>query len=162
MYWRLSRADFWRLNGEGNKALLKGMAERGEAPGLLLYVEGKPAGWCSIGPRQQYPALERSTTLKRVDDTPVWSIVCFFVYKTFRRKGVSADLLRGAIAYAAQHGATVIEGYPIDLAHPRHAGKRLTGPSGYMGIASVFQEVGFVEVGRASESQLIMRYTVRS
>ena len=40
------------------------------------------------------------------------------------------------------------------------AGKSLTGYSGFTGIASVFREVGFVEVGRASETQLIMRYTI--
>ncbi len=45
---------------------------------------------------------------------------------------------------------------------PKLAGQKLTGCSGYMGIASVFREIGFVEAGRASETQLIMRYTVQS
>jgi hypothetical protein len=36
----------------------------------------------------------------------------------------------------------------------------LTSYAGYMGIASVFRDVGFVEAGHASETQLIMRYTI--
>jgi hypothetical protein len=31
-----------------------------------------------------------------------------------------------------------------------------------MGIASAFQAVGFVEVGRASKTQLIMRYAIET
>ncbi len=38
--------------------------------------------------------------------------------------------------------------------------ENLTGYSGFTGIFSVFRDAGFVEVGRASETQLIMRYTM--
>jgi hypothetical protein len=70
------------------------------------------------------------------------------------------SLLRGAVGYAASQGAQIVEGYPIDMQAPRLAGQKLTGYSGYMGIASAFRVVGFCEVGRASETQLIMRYYV--
>ncbi len=42
------------------------------------------------------------------------------------------------------------------------AGQTLTGFSGFMGIASVFKQAGFVQVGQASETQLIMRYTANN
>ncbi|CUS04893.2 protein of unknown function [Candidatus Promineifilum breve] len=42
----------------------------------------------------------------------------------------------------------IIEGYPIDMQTSLLEGKKLTGYSGFMGIASVYREVGFVEVGR--------------
>ena len=160
MNWRLKRSVYKELDGEGRKAEMRHLTHADHAPGVLAYHDGIPAGWCSIGPREAFAALETSRILKRVDDQPVWSIVCFYVAKTARRSGLMAALLRGAVDYARQQGARIVEGYPIDLKTPLLAGQKLTGYSGYMGIASVFREAGFVEVGRASETQLIMRCTI--
>lgn len=162
MFWRLDRRDFKKLKGEGTKAVLKEMTCRDEVPGLLAYAGGKPAGWCSVGPRQDYAALENSRILRRVDDLPVWSVVCFFVARPYRNQGVMTALLNGAIEFARGKGAIVIEGYPVDTETGLIAGKTLTGFSGYMGIASVFREAGFVEVQQASETQRIMRYTIET
>jgi len=161
MWWRLSRSEYKRGQGEGNKTALKEMTLGNRVPGLLAYAGGRPAGWCSIGPREQFAALEGSRTLTRVDDQAVWSIVCFFVVRPFRRRGLLAELVRGAVRYAQEQGAHIVEAYPIDTQTPKLAGKKLTGVGGYMGIASTFQALGFVEVGRASETQLIMRYTIQ-
>ena len=160
MFWRLKRAEFSKMKGEDRKAILQELTSKNQVAGVLAYVDGKPIGWCSIGPREEYAALENSRILKRVDDRPVWSIVCFFVAKGFRKKGIMSALLRGAVRYAEEQGVRVIEGYPIDMNTQKLAGKTLTGYSGYMGIVSVFQEAGFVKVGEASETQLIMRYVV--
>jgi GNAT superfamily N-acetyltransferase len=158
MFWRLERADFQKMKGEGNKAVLKDMVDRNKVAGLLAYRDGQPIGWCSIGPRNEFAALEKSRILKRIDDTPVWSIVCFFVAKPFRKTGVMSQLIRGAVRYAIEQGAQIVEGYPIDMQSHKLAGQTLNGYSGYMGIASVFREAGFEQVGEASETQLIMRY----
>ena len=160
MFWRLDRGDFKKLRGEGTKEILKQMAEKKQEPGLITYVDGKPAGWCSIGPRENYVALENSRILKRVDDKPVWSIVCFFVDKSARKQGLMTEMLRGAVSHAKKHGAKFVEGYPIDMQTEKLVGQKLNSYAGYMGIASAFREVGFVEVGRASETQLIMRYNI--
>jgi GNAT superfamily N-acetyltransferase len=161
MFWRLKRAEYSRLRGDGTKALLKEMTCNNEVPGLLAYMADQPIGWCSVGPREKYASLERSRTLKRIDDRPVWSIVCFFVARPYRQKGVLTKLLHGAITYAKQQGAGIIEGYPVDLQSQKLAGQSLHGCSGYMGIASVFSAAGFVKVREASKTQVIMRYVVR-
>lgn len=160
MFWRLERAHFKREKGEGTKAELHHLVHTGPPPGLLAYVDGTAAGWCSLGPREGFKALENSRILKRVDSATVWSIACFFVAKPFRGQGLMEALLRGAVDYAAEQGAMIIEGYPLDLDTPQLTGQKLTSYAGYMGIASAYRAVGFVEVGRASETQLIMRYTV--
>jgi GNAT superfamily N-acetyltransferase len=162
MFWRLERAAFMSLKGDGNKAALQSMVLKNQVPGLLAYVDGQAVGWCSVGPRQDFAALESSRMLKRVDDKPVWSIVCFFVAKPFRKQRVLGRLLAGALAYAREHGAEVVEGYPIDMQTYKLSGQKLTGYSGYMGIASVFRAQGFVQVGHASETQLIMRCELKA
>ena len=161
MFWRLDRADFKKMKGDGTKAVFREMTMNNDVAGVLAYVDAQPIGWCSIGPRKDYSALENSRILKRIDSTPVWSIVCFFVARSFRNKGVMSALLRGAVKYAIHQGAQVIEGYPIDMQTHKLAGQTLNSYAGYMGIASIFRAAGFVQVAEASETQLIMRYTVK-
>lgn len=161
MNWRMERALFKRLKGDGTKASLEALTRGGDEPGLLAYIKNQPVGWCAIGPRESYAALENSRILKRVDDAPVWSIVCFYVSRPARRQGVMKALLGGAVRYAKRHGAQLVEAYPIDMQSSKLAGQTLNGYGGYMGVASIFREAGFAEVGRASETQLILRYKIR-
>lgn len=155
MWWRLKRREFETQQGEGNKQAMKTIVGSGVVPGILLYENGEPVGWCSVAPREQYGALERSPVLKRVDDAPVWSIVCFFVGKDHRNRGVARQLIRSAIEYVRSHGGKVIEAYPTQ---PKK--ERLPPVSSFMGIPSLYAKEGFVEVSRPSPSRVIMRYYI--
>lgn len=159
MFWRMRRSNFARTSAEDRKASLKALVLAGQPPGLLAYLGDKPIGWCSLAPRYEYLALEYSRTIRPVDDYPVWSITCFFIARPYRRQGVMKALLQGTLEYARSQGAQIVEAYPTDTHSPRLAGKKLTGYSGYMGIVSAFRTAGFVDAGRVSETQLIMRYT---
>jgi len=113
MYWRVKREDCHRQFGEGNKLAFKRIVDSGKVPGILAYLDRQPVGWCSIAPREQFSVLDRSLTLKRIDDQPVWSIVCFFVAKAYRRRGLTSILIQAAIEYARACGAEIIEAYPL-------------------------------------------------
>lgn len=156
MWWRLSRSEFEQGKGKKNKAALKKIAKSGEAPGILAYAERKPVAWCSIGPRETFPALESSRVLKRVDDKPVWSIVCLFIDREFRKKGVSVAILRAAIDYVKKKGGKIVEGYPIEP-------KKGRWPDAFVwtGVTSAYLKAGFREVHRGSPSRPIMRYFVK-
>jgi len=153
MWWRVQAADWGRQRGVGNREGLRALVDSGEAPGLLAYVDDTPAGWVAVGPREAFPRLGRSRILKRVDDQPVWSVVCFFVAKSWRRRGVTEQLLDAAVAYAREHGATVVEGYPVE---PKTA--EMPAVYAFTGLASAFRKAGFVEVARRSQTRPIMRY----
>ncbi len=133
----------------------KEIIERGEVPGLIAYFKDEPIAWCSVAPRDTFQVLEKSRILKRIDNKPVWSIVCFFVSKPFRRKGVSLNMIKAAVEYAQSEGARIIEGYPID---PKK--KNTPDVFVYTGLFSAFKKVGFMEVCRRSETRPIMRYYV--
>jgi len=154
MWPRLRRKEFGANSGAENKEAMRGAVDRGEEPGLLAYSGGEPVGWVALAPREGYALLEHSRTLKRVDDQPVWSIVCFVVDKRVRGRGMMAKLLSAAVEHARRHGATIVEGYPVE---PKGA---LSGYSGYTGIVSTFRKAGFVEVARRSQRQPIMRYYI--
>jgi GNAT superfamily N-acetyltransferase len=153
MWWKGTRSEFERHKGDANKEALRAIVENGRTPGLLAYIEGTPIAWCAIEPRSAYPTLERSRTLKPVDDQPVWSVTCFFVARPFRRKGLTVALLQNAISYAATQGARIIEGYPVE---PRT--DRMPDAFAWTGTAAAFRAAGFEEVLRRSETRPIMRY----
>lgn len=155
MWWRVTRSQFAKQKGAGNRRALKKLVESGEVPGLLAYADGEPIGWCSVAPRETYPVLERSRTLKRVDDAPVWSVACFFVAKPYRRKGVTVELLRAAVEYARKHSARHIEGYPVEPMKDA-----MPDVFAWTGLASAFRKAGFVEVLRRSKGRPIMRHDV--
>jgi GNAT superfamily N-acetyltransferase len=134
---------------------MKGIVESGAIPGILAYREGEPVGWCSVALRESYGSLERSPVLKRLDDLPVWSLVCFFVEKGHRDKGVAEALIRAAVAYVREQGGQVIEAYPTPA-----RGKWLPPVSSFMGTPAMFQRAGFVECARPSKSRVIMRFYI--
>src|SRR5688500_13829191 len=70
--------EFRGWSVEERKGLLRSRVDAGEVPGLLAYADEQPVGWCGLGPRAEFPMLQRSPTLKPVDALPVWSTVCFF------------------------------------------------------------------------------------
>ena len=155
MWWRLNRSEFLKQRGEENKMALKRIVDSGEIPGILAYANGEPIAWCSVAPRESYSTLERSRVLRKVDDKPVWSIVCFFVAKQFRHKGVTVALLKAAIEHVKKRGGKILEGYPVE---PKKG--YTPDPFAYTGLASAFRKAGFVEVLHRSETRPIMRYVI--
>ncbi|MEA2077473.1 MAG: GNAT family N-acetyltransferase, partial [Candidatus Marinimicrobia bacterium] len=114
MYWRIQRKDFDAQRGEKNKTAMKAIIDNGEVPGILAYHDNKPIAWCSLAPRKNFSVLSRSRILKPVDEQPVWSVVCLFIQKSYRRKGVSTAILNAGCDYARSQGAQIIEGYPVE------------------------------------------------
>lgn len=154
MWFRQRRTESEKSTKAQNKAALKRIVDSGRPPGLITYVDGVPAGWVSLDPRERYPMLIYGRVWKPLDDTPVWSIVCFVVGKDFRRQGMMSRLLQAAIDYARDSGAKTLEAYPIE------PGEQLTGFDGFTGIASVFERAGFREAGRMSNGRPVVRLEV--
>lgn len=156
MYWRLTRPEWTKGQGERNRRAMRKIVAAGPAPGLLAYADGRAVGWCAVAPRSSFSTLERSRILKPVDDRPVWSITCFFVARDFRRHGLTAKLIRAAAAHARKHGAALIEGYPVE---PRKGS--MPDVFAFTGLASAFRTAGFGEAVRRSETRPIMRLALR-
>jgi GNAT superfamily N-acetyltransferase len=147
MYWRLRSKDFALTGADKNRAGLRAltdaaMAHAGPAPGLVGYRDGRAVGWVSLAPRSDYERLERSTTLRPIDDRPVWSVVCFVVSRRARTQGLARALLDGAIAYAREQGAPALEAYPTPT-----EGERRPAASLYRGTLGMFEAAGFKVVG---------------
>ena len=133
MLWRLRHAEYERNKGESNRRAMKKIIAAGQVPGILAYHQNQPIGWCAIGPREHYSRLQHSRLLQPIDRNPVWSIVCLFIQKAFRRCGVSVALVRAAVEYARERGASIVESYPVEP-------KKSSAPDVFLwtGLASAF------------------------
>jgi len=158
MYYRRSgRADkpADTTYAQFNKCALKALVDSGIAPGLIGYRDGKPIAWVSLGPREDYARLARSSVMKPVDDKPVWSVVCFYTAKEVRGEHLAEAMLKGAVAYARSQGARLIEAYPVDKA------ARGSDDSLWFGAKSMYDRAGFVEVARRKPTRPVVRKTLR-
>jgi GNAT superfamily N-acetyltransferase len=129
MYWRIGAA-YRKRPPETNKQAFHRIVEKGPPPGLLAFDGATAVGWCQLSPRDSLPWLDRTHPLKRVDALPVWCISCFYVRKGYRKKGVTAALIREALNVARNAGAPALEAYPLDA--------DLTNSSSWTGFASTF------------------------
>lgn len=149
--WPRLATNYADRTGATNKRAIKKVVDTADAaPGVLAYVDGVPAGWCAVAPRDQYPKLTRSRATAPIDDQAVWSVVCFYIHRSARRRGLSKTLLAAAVALAKQHGAQIVEGYPVE-----------GGKNPFRGIASVFALAGFEEVARRAPNRPVVRYRVK-
>ncbi len=154
MWWRIPRAEFDRLGKGGRRAAFRRRVISGPVPGILAYVGGEPAAWCAVAPREVHPALERSRVLARIDGAPVWSIVCLFVGRPFRRRGITRLLIRAAVEYARACGARIVEAYPTATA------ARVDAASAYLGTVPMYRGAGFQIAKRPSAKRRIMRLVI--
>lgn len=156
MFFRQRRSEFERKSGAANRRALHRLVAGGGEPGLLAYVDGVPAGWVALARREEYRLLENSRILQPVDDKPVWSVVCFFVARGYRGRGLTVALLRKAAAYARRRGARRLEGYPVDPIKGK-----MPDTFAYYGLAAAFRQAGFREVARRSATRPIMRLELK-
>jgi GNAT superfamily N-acetyltransferase len=142
--------------GAENRRAMKAVVDRGRVPGLIGYEDDIPVAWVSLGPREDYLKLRRSPVMKPVDDRPVWSIVCFFVDRSVRGKGLAERMLRAAVDYARSHGARLVEAYPVDAKGEKDPDVM------FFGAKSMYDRAGFREVARRRPTRPVVRKALRA
>lgn len=142
MAWRVNENKNSIPGKAGKKASMKNRVDSGIPIGILAYHDDQPIAWCSIAPRESYRKLGGDGALQ-----DVWSIVCFFVQRRFRNRGVASSLLSAAVKHARHHGAKFVEGYPVDPG---------SGSYRFMGLVPAFSEVGFQFVKKAGSRRNVM------
>jgi GNAT superfamily N-acetyltransferase len=150
MAWRQSNAEVKDSSGFSRRKQMLGRIDAGTPVGLVGYADGEPVAWVSIAPRETYrelggPAAE--------PEERVWSIVCMYMRRALRRRGLAHEMIAAAVKYARQNGATVVEAYPVDPDSPSYR---------HMGFVPAYEIAGFKEIGRAGTRRHVMRLTLGS
>jgi GNAT superfamily N-acetyltransferase len=144
-----------------NREALKREMEQAPVPtGLIAYLGDRPVGWTRLGPRSSFATVASNRALARVlaDSPESWWITCFAIDQRRRGQGVGRALLRAAVPHARRHGASFIEGHPVDVG--ALAAGKVGGSALFTGTMSMFLDAGFREVGRTYPSRPVMRISV--
>lgn len=156
MHWRAPAKEDVATRG----ARLRELTEREPAPGMLAYLgdsgrastgTGEPdagesgaevAGWLGFSRRSDARSLQRSRVLPVGEpetwDT-TWVFMCVTVRAGFRRQGVAQALLDAGVDYAARHGATALDAFPVEP----EPGRRVPVSAAFVGTVGMFERAGF-------------------
>lgn len=155
MWWRVPRGgrDWEAAKGDGNRRAFRQLVSEGRVHAVLAFAGTEPVGWCSFGPRRTFPRLQRSRVLRRDGADEVWSIVCFYVLRAWRARGVGGRLLDGAVAEALRLGAEELEGFPVA---PKSAARPVPAAFAWTGVPALFESRGFTPIERPAGSRPIV------
>ena len=144
--------------GEREAALVEQTAcgTAGPTSGLIGYVDGEPAGWVAVEPRENYWRIwNRKQPWMRKDPEleGVWSVTCFVVRTGFRKAGLTYELAQATVEYGDRVGARVLEGYPMEPA----PGKTVIWDEASVGLLQVFLEAGYEVVSSPTLRRRVVR-----
>ena len=109
--WWVPTWDGWGdRTAEANRRLRDELLDRGEYDGYLLYVDGVPAGWCQVGPRDRLAKLARQYRLE--PDPTTWALSCIMIAPAWRGKGLAAFLVQEVLRDLRARGVRRVEAYP--------------------------------------------------
>jgi GNAT superfamily N-acetyltransferase len=146
------------FSAEDNRALKKRLVEEGRAHAALVFDGDVAVAWCQFGSPQELPNIKHLKEYEaELDSRPDYRLTCFFVDKRYRRRGVSALALQGALDLIAAAGGGVVEAYPQDT-----GGKKISASFLYSVTRSLFDQAGFTYVRPKGKNHTVMRTKVKA
>lgn len=146
-----------RANGGGDwRAYKQRLVREDKAHAALVFDGDVAVGWAQFGNPAELPGIfHRKDVEATGDPLPDYRVTCIFVDRRYRRQGVAATALAGALQLIGEAGGGVVEGYPQDT-----AGKKVSASFLYSATRSMFEQAGFDYQHPKGKNHCIMRTTV--
>src|SRR5580765_6385299 len=101
--WFHPRGAEWDPDGENGRARKERLVKVGRAHAALVFDGDVAVGWCQFGSPDELKNIKhRKDYEAELDSLPDYRLTCFFVDKRYRRRGVSALALQGALDLIAK------------------------------------------------------------
>ena len=156
--WFHTMHDEKTFDADDNRALKERLVNEGRAHAALVFDGDEAVAWCQFGSPQELPNIKhRKEYEAELESLPDYRLTCFFVDKRYRRRGVSALALQGALDLIAKAGGGVVEAYPQDT-----GGKKITASFLYSVTRSLFEQAGFSYVRPKGKNHTVMRKAVKA
>ncbi len=140
---------------EGSRAYKEFLVREDRAHAALVFDGAVAVGWCQYGTPEELPNIyHRREYEAGLESLPDFRITCFFVDRDYRRNGVAAVALAGALDMIAKAGGGVVEAYPQDVR------ARISASFLYNGTRSMFERAGFDYERRKGKNHCVMRKVV--
>jgi len=142
--YRVGNKENLALRGTARADRVRELCQEDPPPGVVAYLDGEPVGWAAVHPRRD-TSFATNRLIPHIDEADVWSLWCFRVRPGHRKQGLTHALIEGAVAFARERGAPVIEGYPVD-----NGPERVNLTMAYVGTRALFESAGFAKVADTS------------
>ena len=138
--------------GRDNRSAKESRVREGRAHAALGYDGATCVGWCQFGTTDELPRIKhRRAYLEGLSALPDWRITCFFIDSKYRRKGVAAASLDGALHEIARLGGGTVERYPEDT-----GGRKVSASFLHNGTVSMFESHGFDRTRRIGKHHWVL------
>jgi len=125
----------------GNQEYKRRLVEQGRAHAALVFDGDVAVAWCQFGTVEELPNIHHRREWEQgLDRYPDFRITCLFVDRRYRRKGVAATAVRGALELIGIAGGGLVEAYPHDLP----PGKRTSASFLYNATRTMYEQLGFI------------------
>jgi len=132
------------------------LVREGRAHAALVFDGDAAVAWCQYGTPEELPNIyHRKEYEAGVVEAPDYRLTCFFVDRDYRRKGVAAVALQGALELIAEAGGGLVEGYPQDT-----PGKKTSASFLYSSTRGMFEKAGFSYERSKGTKNCVMRKNV--
>jgi GNAT superfamily N-acetyltransferase len=144
------------FDADDNRALKERLVKEGRAHAALVFDGDRAVAWCQYGVPDELPNIKHRKAYEAGrDGLPAYRITCFFVDRSYRRRGVAEAALRGAIELVARAGGGVVEAYPQDTGGAKTSASFL-----YSATRSLFERAGFDYHRPIGKNHCVMSKTV--
>lgn len=124
----------------GHREFKRQLVERDRAHAALVFDGDAAVAWAEYGPVDELPNIHhRKEWEQGVVRMPDYRITCLFVDRSYRRKGMAAVAVRGALALIAAAGGGLVESYPHDVP----PGKKTSASFLYNATRTMYEQLGF-------------------
>lgn len=141
----------------GNQEFKRQLVERGCAHAALVVDGDEAVAWAQFGTVAELPNIHhRKQWEAETEQVPDYRITCLFVDRRYRKGGMAATAVRGALALIAAEGGGLVEAYPHDLAEKKAAGKKISSSFLYNATRTMYERLGFTYVRPKGQGNCVM------
>ena len=143
----------------GNREFKHQLVEQGRAHGAVVFDGDEAIAWAQYGSVAELPNIHhRKEWEQGVVDRPDFRITCLFVDRRYRRKGMAAIAVRGALALIAEAGGGLVESYPHDLPPDKKTSSSFL----YNATRTMYEQLGFEYQRPKGKGNCVMTKTINA
>jgi len=149
--------DFPERAEMGNRAFKRKLVEDGIAHAALVLDGDEAVAWAEYGTVAELPNIQhRKQWTAETEEPPDFRITCLFVDRRYRKKGMAATAVKGAVALIGEAGGGRVESYPHDLP----AEKKISSSFLYNATRTMYERLGFTYVRPKGQGNCVMTLDV--
>ncbi len=139
-----------------HRAQKRRLVHEGQTHSAIVFDGERAVGWCQFGSPEELPRIKsRKAYEAQAGTRPDWRITCFFVDKEYRKRGVAAAALTGALREIELLGGGVVESYPEAI-----EGQKTSAAFLHNATLSMFERAGFERVRKIGKHRWVVAMRV--